>query len=98
MKSMFPLIEEVGKNMVLYLNRTPEAWGSDGLETKELAAKFTTDAVATSAFGLEGRAFEDPNSEFREIGRKMLTPSLMLALTHLCVMIVPSLANVLNVK
>ncbi|KAF2897764.1 hypothetical protein ILUMI_08411 [Ignelater luminosus] len=97
-KSMFPLIEEVGKKIVAYLNRTPEAWGTEGLETKELAAKFTTDAVATCAFGLDGRAFEDPNSEFREIGRKLLTPSLMLALTHLCIMLVPSLANVLNAK
>ncbi|KAF2892342.1 hypothetical protein ILUMI_13831 [Ignelater luminosus] len=97
-KSMFPLIEEVGKKIVAYLNRTPEAWGNEGLETKELAAKFTTDAIAICAFGLEGRAFEEPNPEFREIGKKFLTPSLMLALTHLLLMLIPSLANVLNAK
>ncbi|PSN43541.1 hypothetical protein C0J52_03714 [Blattella germanica] len=35
------------------------------METKELCARFTTDVVATCAFGIQGNAIKDPDSEFR---------------------------------
>lgn len=95
---MFGLIENVAQNMVKYVKNSPEATSEDGMEAKELGGRFTTDAVATCAFGLEAKSFEDTHSEFREMGRKFMNQDFITGLKHMCLFILPSMAKILRVK
>lgn len=95
---MFPLITNVGKNLINYLHTEPDTKGKDGLEAKELSAKFTTDAVASSAFGLEANSFVDPDSDFRKMGRRLFSRDLLTSLKFLLMFIMPKLALFLRVK
>lgn len=95
---MFPLIDCVGDKMLHYIENLPEATSSEGIETKELAAKFTTDVVASCAFGLDGKSFEDPQAEFREMGKKFISPSFWTGIKHMLIFIMPSLSNVLRIR
>lgn len=88
----------VGKNMVEYLKNNTNSEGEDGVETKELAAKFTTDVVAACAFGLEGRNFIEEDSEFRKMGRKMLSPGFWQGLKLMTIFFFPGLNKILRIK
>lgn len=95
---MFYLMTNVGKNLVEYLKAHSDGKGEDCLEAKELAAKFTTDVVATCAFGLEGKSFIEPNAEFRRMGKKFLYPSFWQALKHMFIFLMPSMAMLLKIR
>jgi len=95
-KAMYPLMEAVCKRLVNYLEETPMA--KDGINVQDVAEKYTSDNVASCAFGLEANAFKDPNSEFRLMGKTLLNPSFITALKFLIFFICPPLAGFLSFK
>lgn len=95
---MFNLINDIGDKMIKYMNSLTIDIEKEGLEAKELAAKFTTDCVASCAFGLDGRSFVDAKPEFREMGKKFISPSFWTGIKHMMLFILPSLANVFRIK
>ncbi|KAI7815159.1 cytochrome p450 [Rhyzopertha dominica] len=98
MKILVPLIKESADKMVNYIRDQLESNPSTIVDGKELAAKFTTENIATCAFGVEGKCFEDPNSEFRELGRKMFETSLSRGLQMLLLAISPKIAAKLDIR
>nr|QCY41329.1 cytochrome P450 6PZ1 [Phenacoccus solenopsis] len=66
MKMMFPLVNECGKKLNTVLANLPD---SEGFDIKDLAARFTTDTIGTCAFGLETNSLDNPDSEFRRMGK-----------------------------
>lgn len=67
MKYMFPTIKGVTENL---LSTNIEG---ENVEIVDLLARFSTDVIATCAFGLDCSSLKDPNSEFRRQGRASLT-------------------------
>lgn len=41
------------------------------MDVRDVTANFTTDIIASVAFGLETNSFDDPDNEFRHYGRKV---------------------------
>lgn len=68
MKMMFPLIKDCGEKLNQVVNQLPVEGPFD---VKELSARYTTDSIGTCAFGFETRSLENPNSEFRLMGKKI---------------------------
>lgn len=97
MKHMFPLMQAVSQNMTRYIENEIKL-GGNPMDTKELSEKFTCDNVASCAFGLDGQAFEDPNSEFRRIGKQILQPSFMLVIKFLILMLFPECNKLLRIR
>ncbi|GLV31944.1 Cytochrome P450 6a19 [Carabus blaptoides fortunei] len=97
-KNMMYLMVNVTKNMVRYLETNPEATGRHGLETKELATKYTTDVVASCAFGLEANCFTSARSEFREMGKKFLSPSFWNSIKMTVIWVLPPISKLLRIK
>ncbi|KAM7343736.1 cytochrome P450 6a2-like [Cochliomyia hominivorax] len=74
MKFMFPCVVEVGQRFVEVLKQLTENDKTDeGLEIRELLARFTTDVIGSCAFGLECNSLKDPNTQFRVMGKKAFT-------------------------
>lgn len=67
MKMMMPLMKECGENLQNFIKTVLD----EKAEAKEIAGKYTTDVIATCAFGISANSFVDPNSEFRVAGRKL---------------------------
>ncbi|KAL6418463.1 hypothetical protein ACFW04_012069 [Cataglyphis niger] len=65
LKKMFELMLECGNNLDTYLESLKED-GKEMIEVRELAAKFTTDVIGSTAYGLDVNSFKDPNAEFRK--------------------------------
>jgi cytochrome P450 family 6 len=65
-------------------------------EAKELCARYTTDVVATCAYGIRGNALQDPNCEFRRMGRAILEPSFWKNIKMIIIILLPRLAKFLR--
>lgn len=69
LKSMVPLIDNVGDALVKYLE-TFEAANKE-FECKELFTLYSVDVVATTGFGMDANTFKDPNGVFKDQVDKM---------------------------
>lgn len=80
LKMMFPLIKECGDIMDAYLQRHVEK----SLDFKEVSAKFTTNMIATCAYGIDANCFVADNSDFRVAGRKIFDNASFSCFKRIC--------------
>jgi cytochrome P450 family 6 len=52
-------------------------------------ARYTTDVIGSCAFGLNVNSIEDPNDNFRVMGRKMLEVDFIQGLKNACIIFTP---------
>lgn len=71
MKMMFGTVLNICEEMINYLS---ENNGTTEVEMKDILARFTTDVIGNVAFGLDMNSMRDPNSMFRQMGRKVFNP------------------------
>ncbi|KAL1376788.1 hypothetical protein pipiens_004299 [Culex pipiens pipiens] len=71
---MFPTLKAVGDNFSEYLTKIVGS-GAD-IEVKDTVARFTMDVIGSCAFGIECNTFEEPDSQFRQLGNKLRTKLL----------------------
>uniref|UniRef100_A0A1Q3FK99 Putative cytochrome p450 6a1 n=1 Tax=Culex tarsalis TaxID=7177 RepID=A0A1Q3FK99_CULTA len=64
----FPAVLEVAQRFCAYLEHSYV--GKDSAEIRDAMARFTTDVIGSCAFGIECNSFEEPDNEFRRVGRK----------------------------
>ncbi|XP_049822116.1 cytochrome P450 6a2-like [Aethina tumida] len=97
MKTLFPLVDNVSRRLVNYINKQIEE-NNPTLELKEVCTKTTLENVAISAFGLEAKCFEDPNAEFKQLADKFLTPGGWEVYKMMLVATFPWLSKFLSLK
>uniref|UniRef100_A0AAT9UTS9 Cytochrome P450 6PZ13 n=1 Tax=Maconellicoccus hirsutus TaxID=177089 RepID=A0AAT9UTS9_MACHI len=93
MKMMFPLLTKCGDNLSHVIEKIPE---KESFDVKDLFARYTTDAIGTCAFGLEINSLENPNSEFRIMGKKIIEFKYKTLIRTLWPNIPSSLVKLLN--
>lgn len=64
----FPAVLEVAQRFCTYLEQS--CVGKEAAEIRDAMARFTTDVIGSCAFGIECNSFEEPDNEFRRVGRK----------------------------
>lgn len=97
MKMMFHTIHNVGEELVKYLN-TIVTDTNNPIDIREYLARFTTDVIGSCAFGLECNSIVDPNSEFREMGKKMFNFTQIQSLKLFLSMLMRAEARALGVQ
>jgi cytochrome P450 len=76
-KYFLPLMMPTCDKLSAYIKEKGASFNHDA---KDLAAKYTTENVARVAFSVDADCFQDPKCEFREMGKKMFKPSLMVSI------------------
>ncbi|XP_046627597.1 probable cytochrome P450 6a14 [Neodiprion virginianus] len=71
-KQMFPTVKETSNRLSLIVEK--KAQNSEVIEIKDLMARFSTDVIASVAFGIDCNSLENPDAEFRAMGRKFFAP------------------------
>nr|XP_022909586.1 cytochrome P450 6j1-like [Onthophagus taurus] len=97
LRTMIPLMENVAQKMVDYINKNINL-NKSTIETKELCTKFTIDNVANCGFGLDGKTFDDENSELRNVAKVLCEPSTIHGIKMLLLTFLPSIAHVVRAK
>lgn len=68
------------------------------MEMKDLCANFTTDLIASTAFGLRVNSVHDPNATFRHYGRKIFDYNVFRGLEFLIIFFMPHLTKYTGAK
>ncbi|XP_047000801.1 cytochrome P450 6k1-like [Schistocerca americana] len=96
LKMMFQTMQDCGRELVEVLHEPAKR--GEILEMREIAARFTTDVIASVGFGVECHAQRNPDTEFRQWGRKIFEPTLKTRISSLMYRFFPAVAKALQLK
>ncbi|XP_011700645.1 PREDICTED: cytochrome P450 6k1-like isoform X2 [Wasmannia auropunctata] len=68
-KQMFLLLKECGEELANYLESKAQMRNS--VEMKDIFARYTTDVIMSTAFGVKSNCIKEPNNEYRIQGRRL---------------------------
>lgn len=86
LKHMFSTLADCGKNLEDYLEQHMD----EPLNSKEILGRFTTDIIASCAFGIQCNTLQTPNSDFRKYGKLIFEQSPAAALNILIITMLPA--------
>ena len=95
LKMMFHTVVECGQELEKYFEEPANR--EDVLDVKEVLARFTTDVIASCAFGIQCNCLRNPDAEFRKWGRKTFEPSLNQNLRDIINFMMPRIAIALRI-
>ncbi|XP_063371108.1 cytochrome P450 6B7-like [Cydia amplana] len=76
LKAMFPLIVERTER----LQRSAAAKLGSEVDVRDLMARYTTDFIGACGFGMDTDSITDDKSPFRDLGKRIFTPTLRAAI------------------
>ncbi|XP_020283027.1 cytochrome P450 6k1-like [Pseudomyrmex gracilis] len=98
MKKMFYLMTQCTDHLGAYLDALGLEGNGKEVEVKELTAKFTTDVIGSTAFGLDVNSFKDPNADFRKYGKMIFYYNIVRGFEMLSIFFLPSVVRMARVK
>lgn len=96
LKSMFSTIVNCGSTLQNQLDHLAKQ--KKLLDVREMAASFTTNIIASVAFGIEVDAITDPKTEFRVCGRLIFESSTLNAIRSFGFFVAPKLLTIIRMK
>lgn len=96
-KYMFPLIKKCSDQLITTIRKQIGESKQMSLEVKDYCARYTTDVIGTTAFGIEINSLENPDSEFRQVSLLVMKPSVLQMLKAVLSELIP-LIKYLNLK
>ncbi|XP_028901191.1 probable cytochrome P450 9h1 [Zeugodacus cucurbitae] len=100
MRMMFILVNECVVEAVNYINSEIQAVGNHevDIEMKDFFTRFTNDAIASTAFGIQVNSFNDRNNEFYRTGKAVTEFTGLVLLKAILVGLVPKVMKLLRIK
>ncbi|XP_037902962.1 probable cytochrome P450 6a14 [Hermetia illucens] len=96
MKYMFPTIVAVAERFVATLDDIVDR--ESELEMNDFLGRFTTDVIGSCAFGIECNSMNNPNSAFRQYGKKFLDEPSLALIRNILITLSPDLARKLHIR
>ncbi|EZA62496.1 Cytochrome P450 6k1 [Ooceraea biroi] len=98
LKKMYELMEICGENLDTYLDSLKLEGKGKEIEVKDLAAKFTTDIIGCTAYGLNVNSLNNPDAEFRKYGKMIFDYDNVRGYELFAVFFLPDLARMIGIK
>lgn len=96
LKMMFPTFLDCATNLQSFVGK--QAKDGQIIEIRDLFARYTTDVIASVAFGYENDSINDPDNMFRVMGAKVFKPTLKTGLRALMTFLMPQLNKFLGIR
>ncbi|KAG5669104.1 hypothetical protein PVAND_017001 [Polypedilum vanderplanki] len=74
-KAAHPIMENVVNKMKIYIKNEIAKKDFDGLDAKDLSARYTISVVSNSIYNIDPKTFEGGESELLKVAQKFLAPS-----------------------
>lgn len=94
---MYPLIEDICKHLITFIDKETRIVGDSGIDARELSAKFTTDVVSSCIFSLDAGSLKDKDALIRKMGKEMFKPNLRTMFIFIMSELCPSLNKLLRI-
>ncbi|XP_046392778.1 cytochrome P450 6a2-like [Ischnura elegans] len=100
MKAMFPMMKSCADIMVEHIaQEIQNNSGCGTIEVKELFSCFTTDVIASCAFGVQSDSLRNPEtSEFRKMGKEVFRPTIKRTIAVMLFFAAPKLTGRFGIK
>jgi cytochrome P450 family 6 len=95
-KTMFQILADSGNELRNHVGQS--AANGDIIEVKDILAKFSTDVIASFAFGVKCNCLKDPNAEFRKWGRKIFETNMKTGVRDVAMLVAPALASIMKTR
>lgn len=93
-RAMFDTIVDCGQSLENYIGQFDEK----EIEVREIFARFSTNVIASVAFGIEIDCIENPNDEFRVFSRRFFEPNATCVFRLLISFVSPFLTKLLRTQ
>ncbi|KAH0550843.1 cytochrome P450 6k1-like [Cotesia glomerata] len=97
-KKMFELMVDVGDDLLSLMKTYNTKGDGEVLEIKDMAARFTTDLIATTAFGIRANCLSHPKAEFREYGKKIFAQTMYRNFEFMSIFFAPQIVGPLGLE
>lgn len=98
LKNMFYIMDIITDNVLDHIRKCTVDEGKTELELKDLAANYSTDVIASCAFGVDTETFKNPNGEFSQVGKAINDPTISRRIGIFCGFFLPMLTRLINFK
>jgi len=98
MKKMFDLMLVCVKNLDEHLDSLKLEGNGKTIEVRDLTARFTTDIIGSTAYGLDVNSFKDPDAEFRKYGRMIFQYDAIRGFEMLAIFFLPHIVRLAKIK
>lgn len=96
LKLMFPTFLDCAINLQ---NHVEECAKNDNvIEIRDLLARYTTDIIASVAYGFDNDSINDPNNIFRKMGAEVFKPSFKAGIRALTTFLMPKMTSILGIR
>lgn len=96
LRAMFPILLNCGEPLIKYVDKIAEVEKS--IEIRELLAQYTTNIIASVAFGIEIDCIGDPDNDFRKYGRMVFEASARNGILAAMSFMFPKVLQLLKLK
>ncbi|XP_055847697.1 uncharacterized protein LOC129913173 [Episyrphus balteatus] len=90
-KSMFGMVDDIGNNMLKYLDNLMPEEGESVIEMKEFFSRYAIDIIGSVIFGLEVNSFKDPNNPLQKLSLQFSKPTFVSVVRGAAAFIFPAL-------
>lgn len=97
LKLMFPTFHDCAMNLQKHVEGCISA-RKEVIEMRELLARYTTDVIASVAFGFDSNSINNPESIFRVMGAKVFKPTFKAGLRGLMTFLMPQVNKYIGMK
>ncbi|XP_070497936.1 probable cytochrome P450 6g2 [Chironomus tepperi] len=98
MKSMFPFLDKIGDNLLDHMEKMSLNKNCVEMKVKEKLSLFTTDVIASVAFGVDANGLNNPKSEFAYISKKIFDFTLWRGFEFTALFLLPEISKLFNFK
>lgn len=99
MKAMFKLMQSCGETFSGYLAEGARQKSSEVINSKDAFCRYTTDVIATCAFGISVDSMKNPDNEFYVLGKKATSfGGATLGIKFLFLRLFPNLGGRLGIR
>ncbi|XP_031628927.1 probable cytochrome P450 6d4 [Contarinia nasturtii] len=96
LKAMFSTLHDCGSTLQQYLGKIADK--EEILYVRDIAARHTTNVIASVGFGIDCDTIGNPNHDFRTHGRQIFESTFINAVRWFCFFFAPRLMRILRLK
>lgn len=92
-------MDKVSSDLINFIDKRLDKNGKAEMDVREIAAMYTTDVIASAAYGLDAQTLEnDGDSEFRRIGKRLYSFNRWSGLGRFLQALRPEIAKLIRYK
>ncbi|CAG9807632.1 unnamed protein product [Chironomus riparius] len=98
MKSMFPFLDKIGDNLLEHMDKMSSSENCVEMKVKDKLSLFTTDVIASVAFGVDANGLNNPKSEFARISKMIFDFTFRRGFEFTALFLLPEVTKLFNFK